>query len=158
MRYIQLVPEQARMLERIRRHSRKARVRDRALGLLLSHQGRSVNQLAAFFDVHRNTVINWFNAFESYGLVGLYDAKGRGRTPKLNPEQAKQVKAWVQESPQDLDRVVGQVAEHFELSVSRWTVKRAIQDQGMTWRRVRRGMPKQEAAEVLEKKTKSLPC
>lgn len=158
MRYIRLLPEQARMLERIRRHSRKARVRDRALGLLLSHQGQSVNQLAAFFDVHRNTVINWFNAFERYGLVGLYDAKGRRHPPTLNPEQARQVKAWVKESPQDLDRVVGQVAERFALSVSRWTVKRAVQDQGMTWRRVRRGMPKQEAPEVLEKKPESLLC
>ena len=78
MRYIQLQPEQARMLERIRRRSQKPRVRDRALALLLSHQGQSVPQLAMFFGLHRNTMINWFNAFEHGGLVGLYDAPRSG--------------------------------------------------------------------------------
>lgn len=155
MRYIHLLPEQVRMLERFRRHSRKPRVRDRALSLLLSHQGQSVNQLAGFFGVHRNTIINWFDAFERYGLVGLYDAQGRGRKPKLTPEQARQVKAWVKQSPQDLDRVAARVAEHFKVSVSRWTVKRAIQDQAMAWRRVRRGLPKKEDPEVLKKKSTS---
>jgi len=153
MRYIHLLPEQVRMLERIRRHSRKPRVRDRALSLLLSHQGQSVKQLAGFFGVHRNTIINWFNAFETYGLVGLYDAKGRGRTPKLDAQQRQQVKSWVKQSPQDLDRVAARVAEHFKVSVSRWTLKRAIADQGMAWRRVPRGLPKQEEPEVLEKKS-----
>ncbi len=94
MRYTQLLPEQARMLERIRRYSQKPRVRDRALALLLSHQGQSVPQLATFFGVHPNTVINWFNAFEHWGLVGLYDARRTGRRPKLTQEQAKQVKIW----------------------------------------------------------------
>ena len=153
MRYIHLLPEQVRMLERIRRHSRKPRVRDRALSLLLSHQGQTVGQLAAFFGVHRNTIINWSGAFETYGLVGLYDAQGRGRKPKLDTQQRQQVKAWVKQSPQDLDRVAFRVAEHFKVSVSRWTVKRAIQDQAMAWRRVRRGLPKEEEPEVLEKKS-----
>ena len=67
MRYIQLLPEQVPMLERIRRLSKKPRTRDRALALLLSHQGQSAPKLALFFDVHRNTIINWFNAFERYG-------------------------------------------------------------------------------------------
>ncbi len=155
MRYIHLLPEQARMLERIRRRSQKPRVRDRALALLLSYQGQSVPQLARFFGVHPNTVINWFNAFERWGLVGLYDAPRTGRRPKLTQEQAKQVKIWVKDNPQQLDRVASQVAEVFKKSVSRWTLKRIVKGQGMTWRRVRRGMPKQEDEAVLEKKSRS---
>lgn len=155
MRYIQLLPEQARMLERLRRRSQKPRVRDRALALVLSHQGQSVPQLATFFGVHRNTVINWFNAFEHWGLVGLYDARRSGRRPKLTQEQAKQVKLWAKDTPQQLDRVTSQVAEVFGQSLSRWTVKRIVKGQGMTWRRVRRGMPKQEDEAVLEKKSRS---
>ncbi len=155
MRYIQLLPEQVPMLERIRRLSKKPRTRDRALALLLSHQGQSAPKLALFFDVHRNTIINWFNAFERYGLPGLYDNPRRGRRRKLNAEQVEQVKTWVKESPQNIDRVVARVAESFGLRVSRWTIKRAIKSRAMTWRRVRRGMPKQEDPEIIEKKHNS---
>ncbi len=88
-------------------------------------------------------------------MVGLYDAPRTGRRPKLTQEQAKQVKVWVKDTPQQLDRVASQVAEVFGKSVSRWTLKRMVKGQGMTWRRVRRGMPKQEDEAVLEKKSRS---
>jgi transposase len=140
------------MIERIRRLSQKPRTRDRALALLLSHQGKTAPELAGFFDVHRNSIINWFNAFETHGLVGLYDGARSGRRRSLNAEHAEQVKTWVKENPQNLDHVAARVAEHYGISVSRWTIKRLLKSQGMTWRRVRRGMPKQETADVLEKK------
>lgn len=155
MRYIKLKSEQRQMLSRIRRQSRKPLVRDRAFCMLLSDQGQSIHQLTKFFDVHRNTIRNWFESFENDGLVGLYDCVGRGGKLKLQPHQQEAVIAWVRENPQSLDYIVHKVAQHFGLSVSRWTIKRFLKSQGLTWRRVRRGMPKQEDPIVVEKKHKN---
>jgi len=158
MRYIQLSPVQYEMLSRIRRQSLKSSVRDRAFSLLLSSQGQTVSQLSQFFDVHRNTIHNWFDAFEANSLVGLYDKSGRGGKFKLNVEHQSALLVWIKERPQNLDYLIHKVAQHFGVSVSRWTIKRFLKKQGLTWRRVKRGLPKQEDPEILEKKEKSLSC
>ncbi len=158
MRYIQLNPVQYEMLSLIRRKSEKPAVRDRAFSLLLSSQGQTISQLSQFFDVHRNTINNWFNAFAANSLVGLYDEPGRGSKSKLKSEHQEAILIWIKESPQNLDYLIHKVAQHFHLSVSRWTIKRFLKSQGLTWRRVRRGLPKQEEPQILEKKEKNLNC
>ncbi|WP_080570091.1 helix-turn-helix domain-containing protein [Anaplasma marginale] len=45
--------------------------------------------------VSRNTIYNWFNAWDKNGLVGLYDSKGRGRNQKLNIKYQQKIKQWV---------------------------------------------------------------
>jgi transposase len=154
MRYIQLTSAQRSMLARIRRESIKSQVRDRAFCILLSDQSQSIPTLSQAFDVYHNTIRNWFNAFENDSLVGLYDEPGRGSKSKLQPQHKSSVIAFVEARPQDLDYAVYKIAEHFGLRVSRWTVQRFLKSQGYTWRRVRRGMPKEEA-DVVEKKQKS---
>lgn len=139
------------MLQRIRRDSQKPQVRDRAFCVLLSDQGQSILALSQAFEVHHNTIRNWFNAFEADGLVGLYDEPGRGSKPKLQPEYTAAILSWVEDRPQDLDYAVYKIAERFSVRVSRWTVQRFLKHQGHTWRRVRRGLPKAEEPEVIEK-------
>jgi transposase len=158
MRYIHLNPVQYEMLSLIRRKSEKPSVRDRAFSLLLSSQGQTVSQLSQCFDVHRNTIHNWFNAFEANSLVGLYDESGRGNKSKLQSEHEEAILTWIKESPQNLDYLIHKVAQHFQLRVSRWTIKRYLKSQGLTWRRVRRGLPKQEEPQILEKKEENSSC
>ena len=107
MRFIRgLSKETIRMLERIYKQSKYHQVRQRAQCIKLSYQGYTIKNLIRIFNVSRLTITNWLDDWDTFGLVGLYDKKGRGRKPKLNDEQKKQVKQWTKESPKNLDVVI----------------------------------------------------
>ncbi len=62
-----------KLLERIYSHSRHHQVRQRSHCLLLKNQGVKLKQLRSIFQVSEKTLYNWFNAWESKGLVRLYN-------------------------------------------------------------------------------------
>ncbi|MBC6473103.1 MAG: helix-turn-helix domain-containing protein, partial [Hormoscilla sp. GM102CHS1] len=45
---------------------------------MLSHEGYQTTELMKIFKVTLVTIYNWFDAWEEFQLVGLYDLKGRG--------------------------------------------------------------------------------
>jgi transposase len=95
MRFIgRLSKDTIKLLGRINKSSRHHQVRQRAQCCLLSHKGYSIDRLASIFQVTRLTITNWLNDWDKFALVGLYDRPGRGRKPKLTPQQQHQVKTW----------------------------------------------------------------
>jgi transposase len=76
-----MFPEAQGLLQRLYRQSRHHQVRQRAL---LSIQDYSIAQLMDIFGVSRKTLYNWFNHWESQGIVGLYNRPGRGRKSTFN--------------------------------------------------------------------------
>jgi len=74
MRYIKgLSKETVKLLRRIYKQSQYYQVRQRAHCIQLSYQGYTIAELMKIFKVSRNTIYNWFNSWESNGLVGLYN-------------------------------------------------------------------------------------
>ena len=69
--------ETQKLLQRIHRQSSHHQVRQRSHCLLLRNQGVKIKQLKTIFKVSEKTLYNWFNAWESRGLVGLYNRPGR---------------------------------------------------------------------------------
>ena len=65
------------------------RVRMRAHGIILSHLGYAVQDIAFTFDVCRQTVSSWFDDWDSHGLAGLYDNPRSGRPMALNEQEVK---------------------------------------------------------------------
>ena len=92
----------AKLLDRIYRESRHHQVRQRARCLILINQGVRILQLQYIFDVSYKTIYNWIDSWESEGILGLYNKKGRGRKQTFNLEQKKQIKLWVKEEPRQL--------------------------------------------------------
>jgi transposase len=76
--------------------------------------------------VSRLTITNWLDDWDTYGLVGLYDKKGRGRKSKLNDEQKEQVKKWTKQNPKNLDLVRKNIREAWDIDVSKDTIKRIL--------------------------------
>jgi transposase len=102
--YIQLLASEILTLEAGYTYGPQYQFRHRCHCLLLSHQGRSVKELAAIFQVSKRTIYNWFTAWESKGLVGLGNQAGQGRKPKLsmqNPQHVTQVKALLEQERQN---------------------------------------------------------
>ena len=94
----------AKLLDRIYRESRHHQVRQRARCLILINQGVKIKELQYIFGVSYKTIYNWINRWESEGILGLYNKKGRGRKQTFNLEQKKQIKLWVKEEPRQLKK------------------------------------------------------
>lgn len=80
-RFILLNAEQKRTLEEAYQRGPKYQFRIRCLCILLSSQGRSITMLKDYFEVSRQTIYSWMNAWEQQGLAGLYTQPGQGRKP-----------------------------------------------------------------------------
>jgi len=140
MRFIENVsPETIRILQRIYKYSKHHRVRQRAQCILLSVQRHTTTELMAIFQVDRITIYHWFDAWESRHLAGLYDKAKSGRPPKCTPGQKVQIRQWAKDFPKNLNKIGTLVAEHFDLRISKPTLKRILKSLAFSWRRVRKG-------------------
>jgi len=97
MRYITELDEATiKELERIVKEEERYKSRYRAQAILLSYQGKSVNELADIFGCEIRTIYRWFNRFSSESVEGVYELKGRGRKPILTIEEdEKRVKEYI---------------------------------------------------------------
>ena len=157
MRFIQdLSQETLSLLNRIYKQSQHHRVRQRAHCIMLSDQGHTIPQLQAIFQVNRITIYNWFNAWESQSLCGLYDQKGRGRPPKLNSDQKTQIRDWVKQYPKNLNQVRALVQEKYGLIVSKSTIKRVLKSLKFSWHRIRRRVKGKPDPEIYQQRKEAL--
>lgn len=100
MRYIrELDKETIKELERIVKEAKEYKSRYRAQAILLSYQGKSVNELAEIFGCKIRTIYRWLDRFEKKRVEGVYELEGRGRKPLLTIENdAKKVKDYIKKA------------------------------------------------------------
>jgi transposase len=152
----EVFPETQKLLQRLYRQSRHHQVRQRAHCILLSSLDYGIAQLMEIFNVSRKTLYNWFNNWETQGVVGLYNRPGRGRKSTFSSEQVEQICAWVQQQPRQLKQVVQKVQEEWAISISTKTIKRVLKAVRMSWHRFRRVVGGQPNALEYEQKQAQL--
>ena len=141
MRFVADVSQETiSMLQTIYKYSKHHRVRQRAHCLLLSLQGLTTTELVKVFQVDRITIYHWFDAWETQRLVGLYDKAKQGCPQKYTPEQKEYIRQWAKAFPKNLNQVGALVAEHFQIRLSKQTLKRILKSMACSWRRVRKGV------------------
>jgi transposase len=157
MRHVKgLTKETLKMLDRIYQQSKHDQVRQRAHCIQLSYQGYTIAELMKVFKVSRNTIYNWFNAWESLPLVGLYNQSGRCRKKIFSETEEKQIKNWVKETPKNLDKVPEKIAKKWEKIVSKKTITRIIKAGKMGGYRIRRKVGGEAIPDFYEKKVEAL--
>jgi transposase len=106
MIHVRLSEREAQRVEAEFRSTRDRKYRDRLQAVLLAHQGRQRQDIAADLRVDRRSVQRWINAFCDRGLPGLAPKKAPGKTPAIPAGLADEVRRWVIEGPakQGLDR------------------------------------------------------
>lgn len=114
--------------------------RQRAHAVLLSAKGYKIAQLADIFEVDRDTVFGWLNAWERVGLLGLRDREHSGWPRKGTEADREQLFQHVREAPHQLRALPALFQERTGLSVSRDTVRRWLKEKGWTWKRCRRSL------------------
>lgn len=110
--------------------SRRARLR--AHCILLSHQHYPINDIARFYQVSRRRVSAWINRWQDAGLVGLYDQPRDGRPPIYNEHEQRQVDQYLKKYPQDVKKIVEEMAQDTHKRVSTKTMKRYIKKKVMS--------------------------
>jgi transposase len=157
MRFIENVGQETiSMLQRIYKQSKHHRVRQRAHCILLSFQRHTTTELVEIFQVDRLPIYHWFHAWESRRLTGLYDQAKQGRPAKCTPEQKAQIRTWAKACPKNLNKIAVFVAEHFDIRMSRSTLKRLLKSMAFSWRRVRKGLKGEPDPEEYQQKKQAL--
>lgn len=83
-RYISLNPSDLLLVERHYKQDKRHHVRKKCEVLLRSHQGYKIPELAIMFNIHCDTVREWFNKWEEAGIAGFAIKAGRGVKAKLD--------------------------------------------------------------------------
>jgi len=99
MIHVRLSDQEAQKVEAEFRTTQDRKYRDRLQTILLAHQGRPRQDIAADLYVDRRSVQRWINAFCAGGLAGLAPKKAPGKTSPIPAELADEVKRWVIDGP-----------------------------------------------------------
>lgn len=149
-------PVSAHLLERIYRSSRHHQVRQRAHCLILAVQGAKVEELMQIFSVSHGTIYNWFQRWETEGLVGLYNQPGRGRKPTFDAKQKAKIREWAAQEPRQIKKVVQKLKEEWGIEISTRTIKRILKMFSLSWHRMRRAVGGEPNSEEYKRKTQEL--
>ena len=84
----------------------------------------------------------WIDQWQTRGLVGLYSQPGAGRQPTLSLDEQQKVQQYLQDSPQDLKKVVHQLEQETKKRVSTKTIKRLMKKNRYVWKRIRKAPAK----------------
>lgn len=106
--------------------------RRRCHSILLSHDGKTVQELSTFFGISEYSIREWLKLWEKQESVKDLELQpGRGRPPKLNTDDSKQVqtvKKLVKNEPKNLNRVKTQIKDQLGVEVSKKTLTRFLKN------------------------------
>lgn len=130
MRYIKpLSPSEIQALEYGYRNGKKHYFQIKCKSILLSHEGKTINEIAEFAEKTPRTIRNWFNEFEKEGIEELVIKPGRGIKAVLDNLKAPEIeiiKTEVRKNYQSLNTVCAILSEKFGFEVTKWMLKRFL--------------------------------
>ncbi len=88
--------------KRLRRKPPSIDVSLRAQAVLLSRQGRTVQEIGDIVGRNRSTVFRWLQAFDKRGLDALHPGKSPGAPRKTDAEYQAALTAALEHNPRDL--------------------------------------------------------
>lgn len=157
-----LTAEELKTIKQVMRSDRDAQFRVRANAVWLSHQGYKADEIAKILDRHRNSVVSWFNRYESYGLEGLRNASRNGRPPKAGPEFQERLVQTVKTPPHNLGysfttwsagRLVDYMDRQTGIRISEIQLRRLLYKNGIVFRKPKHDLKaKQDPALYSQKK------
>ena len=129
MRYVTLKTDEIEALEQGIKNSNNT-IRKRSHCLLLSHQGRTIIDMADIFDVDRRTIERWFDKWEKEGLNSLPITTGRGvktRLKGLEDVLSKQLEIH----SRNLKNVLLHLEEKHNIRICKKTLQNFLKDTGL---------------------------
>jgi transposase len=125
-RYVQLSKAEQETLTKLYRSSPSPVLRQRCHGLLLSHQGQTVPQIAEILQKRVNTIRRWFDLWEQGGLEALQHKEGQGRKAILDTISKERMEELIEGCERSAKMLQARLAEEEHLIVSEDTVRRFL--------------------------------
>ena len=141
MRYIRrLSTGEISSLEDGYRNGKKHYFRIKCKSILLSHEGKTINEIAAFAEKTPRTIRNWFNVpiaigIEKNGIKEFVVKPGRGIKAVLDNLKSKDIKfikTEVEKNYQSLNTVCAVLSKEFGFEVTKWMLKRFLKKNSIT--------------------------
>lgn len=130
--------------------------RIRAHAILLSHAKFKLSMISRVHGVCRQTVSTWIQAWETEGICGLLDNPRSGRPRILSEEAESDAVTRIRQSPRSLKKVLAELTENFDLTISLSTLKRACKRAGLRWKRVRKSLKSKRNPDLFEQSQQQL--
>lgn len=127
--------QEIQALEKGYKTGAKHHFRQRCKGILLSHQGYSVAQIAEQLKHKKDTIYSWLNNYEAQGIAGLQNKPGQGvkaLLDNLNAKEQKELEKAVAKSPQNLNQVGAWLSQKFGFKVTKYMLIRYLKKNSAT--------------------------
>ena len=129
MRYVTLKTDEIDALERSSKNSNNT-IRKRSQCLLLSHQRRTIIDMASIFDVDRRTIERWFDKWEKEGLNSLPITTGRGVKTRLKGLE-EVLSKLLEIHSRNLKNVLLHLEEKHNIRICKKTLQNFLKDTGL---------------------------
>ena len=127
-RHVKLTEAEQALLSETHKTASSYQLRDRCQCLLLSNQGKTINELSLIFGVSRLSITNWFKRWLDKGFSGLSNAVGQGRKYILIEQDSAVIKAKVQANCQQLKQVRLELKQELSKEFSLKTLQRFLKN------------------------------
>lgn len=132
------------------------RVRRRAHAVLLSSERFRIDDIASVCKADRDSVSSWLKAWETEGIMGLYDLPRSGAPPKLTEADIGIIGKFIKEYPNSPKIILAKSIEKTGKNFSMSSLKRIVRKLNMRWKRVRRTVRKKRDPEEYDKCLKKI--
>ena len=139
-----LTAKERRQIEELFQRGPNARVRRRAQAVRLSAMGYAVAEIVEILGCNRQTVHNWFNAFEAGGCDALFDRSRSGRPAMATIDYRSRLVQAVKANPRDLSypftvwtvtRLRAHMAKEMNILLSESRVRQIMKEEGLVFKR-----------------------
>lgn len=142
---------QIQSLENLHKNHPSARVRMRAHSILLNSKSFNVNEIAAIYNVNRDSVSSWINSWEESGVEGLFEKPRSGAPSKLTESEIEIVKDIIINNSQSPKIILAKISERIDKTISMSTLKRIIKTSKLRWKRLRKSLKSKRDQKEFEK-------
>jgi transposase len=151
MKRLKLSEEENRTLLDMGIYHPHARTRRRAQGVRMLGQGMTLQQVAAQFKVHLNSVEHWRQCWLRLGLVGLYEGRHSGRPPTLSRQRQRDLAELAREEGGSSGSLLRRWRERGRECLSRCTLRRYLRQMGLRYKRCRLSLKEQRNEAAFER-------
>jgi hypothetical protein len=139
MKYVKdLLEPEITTLNEMYRNAPVHRLRQRAHIILMSNRRIAINEIALATDLDRDTISATIVAWETIGIIGLYDAKRSGRPSIYTDDEKVFIQRKIEEEPRQIKAVTAEISTLTGKASSIHTIKRVAKQKGMRWKRLKK--------------------
>lgn len=148
---LKLSREERRTLHEMGIYHPHPRTRMRAQGMFRLAQGLTLQQVADEFEVHLNSVENWYQRWNECGLVGLFEGRHTGRPRKLSDEEQRELGVLARDAGGTAGSIQRQWrrAAHTPLSLN--SIKAYLTGMGFRYKRYRLSLKSKRNADDFDR-------